>query len=66
MQNKAADMTKRMTISVDDDVHEILESWADEEVRTIANLAASLVTVAARERAKQKQQHQKQQGNRES
>lgn len=50
MQNRAVDMTKRMTISVDDDVYEILERWASEEVRTVANLAAALVTLAARER----------------
>ncbi|HIK14595.1 MAG TPA: hypothetical protein IGS53_04790 [Leptolyngbyaceae cyanobacterium M33_DOE_097] len=43
-------MTKRMTISVDDDVYEILQEWADTEVRTVANLAAALVTKAARER----------------
>lgn len=41
---------KRMTISVDDDVYEILEKWAGEEVRTVANLAAALVTLAAREK----------------
>lgn len=51
MQNQASsDMTKRMTISVEDDVFAILETWADEEVRTVANLAAALVTMAARER----------------
>ena len=44
-------MTKRMTISVDDDVYETLEGWADSEVRTVANLAAALVTKAAREYA---------------
>lgn len=55
MQNSADSMTKRMTISVDDDVYEILEEWSNEEVRTVANLAAALVTIAARERqAKQK------------
>ena len=47
---RADDMTKGMTISVDDDVYEILEQWAEDEVRTIANLAAALVTLAARER----------------
>lgn len=51
MQSKANDMTKRMTISVDDDVYEILEKWANDEVRTVANLAAALVTLQARERA---------------
>jgi hypothetical protein len=50
MQNSADSMTKRMTISVDDDVYEALEEWANEEVRTVANLAAALVTLAARER----------------
>jgi predicted CopG family antitoxin len=50
MQDRANDMTKRMTISVDDDVYEILEKWADEEVRTVANLAAALVTLQAREK----------------
>ncbi|MEP0911778.1 hypothetical protein NDI45_12730 [Leptolyngbya sp. GB1-A1] len=50
MQNSANDMTKRMTISVDDDVYEILEKWAEEEVRTVANLAAALVTLAARDK----------------
>lgn len=50
MQAIADDMTKRMTISVDDDVYEILEKWANEEVRTVANLAAALVTIAARDR----------------
>ncbi|MBD2091840.1 hypothetical protein H6F67_18515 [Microcoleus sp. FACHB-1515] len=55
MQNNSTDMTKRMTISVDDDVHEILENWAAEEVRTVANLAAALVTLAARERQTKQQ-----------
>jgi len=50
MQNTANDMAKRMTITVDDDVYEILERWADEEVRTVANLAAALVTIAARDK----------------
>lgn len=52
MQNTANDMAKRMTITVDDDVYEILERWADEEVRTVANLAAALVTMAARDKQK--------------
>ncbi|WP_199305521.1 MULTISPECIES: ribbon-helix-helix domain-containing protein [Cyanophyceae] len=56
MQNGTDDMTKRMTISVDDDVYEILETWADEEVRTVANLAAALVTMAARDRQTPKKQ----------
>jgi hypothetical protein len=50
MQNQDSDMTKRLTISVDDDVYDILEKWADEEVRTVANLAAAIVTLEARQR----------------
>ena len=43
-------MTKRLTISIDDDVYDTLDVWADEEVRTIANLAAAIVTLEARKR----------------
>lgn len=53
MQNKPTDstgMTKRLTISVDDDVYEILEQWANDEVRTVANLAAAIVTLEARKK----------------
>lgn len=44
------DMAKRMTITIDDDVYEVLEAWADDEVRTVANLASAIVTLKARER----------------
>ncbi|MBD2428121.1 hypothetical protein [Phormidium sp. FACHB-1136] len=44
-------MTKRLTISIEDDVYDVLEKWADEEVRTLANLAAAIVTLEARKRA---------------
>ena len=50
MQNQPATMTKRLTISIDDDVYDVLETWADEEVRTIANLAAAIVTLEARKK----------------
>lgn len=50
MQNQDDAMTKRLTISVDDDVYEILEKWANEEVRTVANLAAAIVTLEARKK----------------
>jgi hypothetical protein len=43
-------MTKRLTISVEDGVYAILEKWADQEVRTVANLAAAIVTLEARKR----------------
>ena len=50
MQNKPPSMTKRLTISVEDGVYAILEKWADQEVRTVANLAAAIVTLEARKR----------------
>lgn len=53
MQNQAVSMTKRLTISIEDDVYEVLEKWADEEVRTLANLAAAIVTLEARKRSAQ-------------
>lgn len=48
-------MTKRMTIFVSGNVRKILERWASREVRTVANLAAALVTLAARERQTKQQ-----------
>jgi hypothetical protein len=51
MQNQALSMTKRLTISIEDDIYDVLEKWADEEVRTLANLAAAIVTLEARKRA---------------
>jgi hypothetical protein len=48
MQNTNHSMTKRLTISVDDDVYTILELRAGQEVRTVANLAAAIVTLDAR------------------
>lgn len=55
MQNHDENMTKRLTISVDDDVYDVLEKWADDEVRTVANLAAAIVTLEARKRQQQKE-----------
>lgn len=49
------DMTKRLTISVDDDAYEILEKCSDEEVRTVANLATAIVTLESRARQKQQE-----------
>jgi hypothetical protein len=54
MQIQLENMTKRLTISIDDDVYDFLEKWADEEVRTVANLAAAIVTLEARKRQAEK------------
>lgn len=48
------EMTKRITISVDDEIYEALEVQADKEVRTIANLAAAIVTQVVREQQQPK------------
>lgn len=61
MQNHDENMTKRLTISVDDDVYDVLEKWADEEVRTVANLAAAIVTLEARKRQQQNKEEENQQ-----
>lgn len=49
MQNNPPSMTKRLTISIEDDVYVALEVRAAQEVRTVANLAAAIVTLEARE-----------------
>jgi hypothetical protein len=59
MQNQLIPMTKRLTISVDDDVYDILEEWASEEVRTVANLAAAIVTLESRKRQQQAKEGKK-------
>lgn len=61
MQNHDENMTKRLTISVDDDVYDVLEKWADEEVRTVANLAAAIVTLEARKRQQPSKEEENQQ-----
>ncbi len=43
-------MTKRMTISLEDDIYEKLQELAENEIRTPANLAAAMVTKEIRER----------------
>lgn len=42
-------MTKRMTISIDDDVYNYLKLRARKEVRSEASMAAALITIVARE-----------------
>lgn len=50
MQSKCRcpEMPKRTTVSFDDDVYEILEKWADKEVRTIPNLVTAIVVSVLR------------------
>jgi len=45
----------RITVTVSEEVYEFLSNWADREERPLANLAAYLLSQAARER--QEQEH---------
>lgn len=47
MPNK---MTKRLAVYLPDGIYEFLEQWADEERRSISNLAAVLLELMARDR----------------
>lgn len=55
-------MTKRLTISLDDDVYDFLEPWAEEEVRTVANLASALVTLAVRKKQQEQNPPESEEG----
>jgi hypothetical protein len=43
----------RITVTVSDDVYQYLSEWAEREERPLANLAAYLLSQAARERQQQ-------------
>jgi len=43
-------MTKRITISLPDDVYEFVRVWAEENCRTAARVGAIVVTRAAKRR----------------
>ncbi len=46
----------RITITVSEEVYEFLSEWAEREERPLANLAAYLLSQAARQRQEQEQQ----------
>lgn len=46
----------RITVTVSEEVYEFLSNWAEREERPLANLAAYLLSQAARERQEQEQQ----------
>jgi hypothetical protein len=61
--SKAAEdqeLVKRITVTLDDDTHQILQDWADSEARTVPNLLAWLALKYAREYQQEKQQQQQQ------
>lgn len=49
----------RITVTVSEDVYEFLSEWADREERPLANLAAFLLSKAAREYKEHELNHEK-------
>jgi hypothetical protein len=49
----------RITITVSEDVYQYLSEWAEREERPLANLAAYLLSQAARERQEAEQKQNK-------
>lgn len=46
--NSRNEMTKRTTVSFEDEQYAILERWADKEVRTVGNLVQAIVVSVLR------------------
>lgn len=46
--NSKTEMTKRTTVSFEDEQYAILERWADKEVRTVGNLVQAIVVSVLR------------------
>jgi hypothetical protein len=46
--NSRNEMTKRTTVSFEDDQYAILERWADKEVRSVGNLVQAIVVSVLR------------------
>lgn len=42
-------LVKRITVTLDDETHRILEQWADNEARSVPNLLAWLALKAAKD-----------------
>ena len=43
------ELVKRITVTLDDETHRILQQWADDEARSVPNLLAWLALKAAKE-----------------
>ena len=46
--NQVVDNMRRTTVSFEDDQFEILEKWADKEIRTVPNLIQAIVVSVLR------------------
>ena len=49
-----AEVVKRITVTLDDETHQVLQQWADDEARTVPNLLAWLALKAAKEHQQEK------------
>jgi hypothetical protein len=43
------ELVKRITVTLDDETHRVLQRWADDEARSVPNLLAWLALKAAKE-----------------
>ncbi len=49
------EVVKRITVTLDDETHQVLQQWADDEARTVPNLLAWLALKAAKEHQQEEQ-----------
>jgi hypothetical protein len=49
-------MAKRISTSIAEGIHDLLQEWANEERRSISGLSAFILEQAVRERQKEKKQ----------
>ena len=47
-------VVKRITVTLDDETHQALQEWADDEARTVPNLLAWLALKAVKEKQEKK------------
>lgn len=48
-------VVKRITVTLDDETHDLLQGWADDEARTVPNLLAYLALKAVKDRQNEKE-----------
>ncbi|MBF2088483.1 MAG: hypothetical protein IGR90_06195 [Synechococcales cyanobacterium K32_A2020_035] len=49
--NEDEAVVKRITVTLDDETHQALQEWADDEARTVPNLLAWLAIKAIKEKS---------------
>jgi len=51
--NLGSSVAKRITVTLDDEIHKILEDWAANEARSVPNLVGYLASKAAKDHQQQ-------------